>query len=682
LSPTTANAAEGRRGKIARGHLAALVLFFALACVQLWPLPARLLDGLVGLSQDGLPNSDLSIFLWDFWWVRKSLVELHQSPAFCNWLGQPGPATFVFPTLSLQNSLAALPLMGLVAREAAYNILILVILALTGWSAYLLVSDLAAARKSEAGVAPGNALGTWLAAVAAGLLYGTTALQVRHVGQINVFTLFWMPLVLMAGRRFLATGRAAPAIALGAFFLCNMLAEWYHAVELTILLVLLAAIAVWRMRTDRVRSFEKKWWPLFAVWGLVYAIGGQFNVFVHFGCWLTALLYLFYILIASQDSAAMQRLARRLAAGVVVTAAFAAPVAWPMYRSVQKEAWLRDVKIPAKAVFSADLASYVMPGKAVERLFPSDLPPILNIYGARASGASDVFPGFVAWAMLLAAVVWRTVRGRRGGEWLLLAAVFLLLSLGMVLKFGGLVRWTLNPAEQVLLPAVLFEFIGVLEGIRVFLRFAFGAYLCAAIFIGIQTTDWLATLKERRARRWAVAGLAVAAGLLVVERLELPQPVSRVPFVAAFEWLRRQPGGTVLLCPVVRNQYQNLYSQTLHEKPMVNPYVSRRPEDVAERVTSSPLLLFLENPRSEASRALLKTQPDLLYTTWRELVTKTGGERPSGLVLWLVVDRHAYRPQQLAEIEWVLSAILRLAPVFEDEQFSIYQERWRTTPLR
>jgi len=631
-------------------HSFAFCLFLVLACFETWPLPVRLTSGLIGLEANQVPNSDVSIFLWNFWWVKKALVELHQSPIYCEWLRQPGPPVFVFPTLSLLNSLFALPLLAFASAETVYNILILLLLALTGWSLYLLVVEMT---------------GSWFSAMLAGLLFGTTRLQVYHAGQINVFTLFWIPLALLAGRRLLATGSWKAALSLALVFLCNLLSDWYHAIDLGILFVALAAIKVWQARSQRVRRLEKTHWPWIAVWGLAYVIGGQFNVFFHFACLLSVVLYFLLLLHHSQESQRVQRMIRRLVGGAIGVAVFALPVAWPMYRSVQKEPWLRDVALPAKTVFSADLASYIMPGELVERLFPSDLPAIANIYGARARGAADVFPGYAAWAILLGAVGFRIRWGRRGNEWLLLSAIFLVLSLGPILKFGGIVEWNFNPAKRVLLPGVVFEFIGVLEGIRVFLRFAFPAYLCAAVFVGIQTADLLASIRgDRRRELLAIAGIVVTACLLFVERLNLPRPVSRIPEVSAYQWLRSQPSGTVLLCPVLRAQYMNLYSQTRHEKPMVNPYVSRRLEDMRDFVTSNPLLSFLERPLSEPSQLVVRSNPDLLKENWRAFGAT-----------WIAMDRFTYTPEQIVEIGRVLRNIMGLKIAYEDEHHIIYQEK-------
>ncbi|MBM3334138.1 hypothetical protein FJY63_05705, partial [Candidatus Sumerlaeota bacterium] len=423
------------------GHAAALLFFLLLACLQTWPLVSHLSDGLIGLSGERIPNNDLAIFLWNFWWVKKALLQLHQSPFYCNWLGLPGASTFVFPTLSLQNSLAALPLSAFSSFETAYNVLIIANLALTGWSAYLLANDLIGSRagRDNGGSEAAQSYGTiarWPAAMLAGLLYGTTPLQIAHVAQINVFTLYWIPLALFAARRFVATKRKTAAIAVGLIFLCNALADWYHAVELAILLVLLSGIKVWQARSVVVRNFEKERWPLGL--GLVcfvgYIAGGLFNIYAHFAWWLLVIGYFLVLMLYSGDSPTMRRLVARLAAGGAIVVLFSLPIALPMRRAIEGEQWIRDVPIVAKSVFSADFVSYLLPMRMVKRLFPTQQPTDVVTTGARESGANDVFPGYVAWAILAAAMAWWIGKSRRGGHWLFAAAVFVVLSLGPLLR--------------------------------------------------------------------------------------------------------------------------------------------------------------------------------------------------------------------------------------------------------
>jgi len=345
-----------------------------------------------------------------------------------------------------------------------------------------------------------------------------------------------------------------------------------------------------------------------------------------------------------------------------------------MYLASRRQPWLHDVRLPAKSVFAADLASYLMPARWVEQAFTGRPDRLTDIYGVRARGASDVFPGYITWLCFVGAIAWRICRGRRGNPWLAVAAVFFVLSLGPVLKFGGIVVCPFTRSERIVMPAIVLHWARVFEGIRVFLRFAFAFYLCIAIFIGIQAAHLLASMASERARRLATVGLAVAACLLVAERLDLPRPIARVPDVPAFEWLRKQPAGTVLLCPIVGNQRddatecENLYSQTRHEKPMVNPYVSRRPEDAEALVADNPLLVFLDRPLSSRSRTIATEPAEHLTRAWKQLG-----------VAWIVVDRFAYvrQPGSLDSIDRFLKNTLDLAIAYEDDQYLLYSERWQ-----
>src|SRR6266511_3279260 len=56
------------RSAPARQHLAAVLLYAALAVALTWPLAIQLHDGLLGASV-----GDNATFVWNFWWIRKAL---------------------------------------------------------------------------------------------------------------------------------------------------------------------------------------------------------------------------------------------------------------------------------------------------------------------------------------------------------------------------------------------------------------------------------------------------------------------------------------------------------------------------------------------------------------------------------------------------------------------------------
>src|SRR5215470_5020033 len=49
-------------------------------------------------------------FVWNFWWVRTSLLDLHTNPFFTRYLWFPEGANLLFHTLSASLGVASIPL--------------------------------------------------------------------------------------------------------------------------------------------------------------------------------------------------------------------------------------------------------------------------------------------------------------------------------------------------------------------------------------------------------------------------------------------------------------------------------------------------------------------------------------------------------------------------------------------
>jgi len=95
---------------------------------------------------------------------------------------------------------------------------------------------------------------------------------------------------------------------------------------------------------------------------------------------------------------------------------------------------------------------------------------------------------------------------------------------------------------------------------------------------------------------------------------------------------------------------------------MVNPYISRRPEDIRSRVMNNALLSFFWRVASPAAPVPATYSPDQLRRAWRELDAT-----------WIVVDRMAYHLPMLDSIRQMLQNTLGLTRVYEDEQYVIYK---------
>ncbi|MBN1826607.1 MAG: hypothetical protein JW958_10085 [Candidatus Eisenbacteria bacterium] len=113
-----------------------LVFFFFL----LQPLTTgigRLLPG---------PRVDTFQNLWNFWWVRRAFLDLGTGPFFTPDLLWPGGADLSYHTLSLGNTLLAVPLGGILSPAALLGLCLTLAYPIGAWGAYLLSRELGAGR--------------------------------------------------------------------------------------------------------------------------------------------------------------------------------------------------------------------------------------------------------------------------------------------------------------------------------------------------------------------------------------------------------------------------------------------------------------------------------------------------------------------------------------------------------
>src|SRR5438876_9753268 len=67
---------------------------------------------------------DSSQMLWNLWWVKRALVELHQSPFHTNLLFHPTGVNLWLHTLTPLNGVVSIPLQSAFGLVPAYNALV------------------------------------------------------------------------------------------------------------------------------------------------------------------------------------------------------------------------------------------------------------------------------------------------------------------------------------------------------------------------------------------------------------------------------------------------------------------------------------------------------------------------------------------------------------------------------
>lgn len=168
--------ADSSRWKQRWPFLAALfAIYFATACLITWPLIIRLGDVLAGRTTDAM------VHYWNGWWFQQALQN-GQSPFFTDLLNYPYGVSLVTHNFALLNIMPWLILEPIIGGIAAYNLILLIYLALCGWAMYLLAFELLMQRE---------------AAFVAGLIYLAWPFRLSQLDHPNLIATFWIPIFLL-----------------------------------------------------------------------------------------------------------------------------------------------------------------------------------------------------------------------------------------------------------------------------------------------------------------------------------------------------------------------------------------------------------------------------------------------------------------------------------------------------
>jgi len=161
------------RGLKAAG-LAALA-YVALTALFTWPLPY-----FFSTHHAGASGGDARIYLWNLWWVRKALVDLHASPLQTDWIFYPVGIGLALHTLALLHGALYVPLSALLGDVAAANSIVCATFVASALAAYALCRRLGSGPE-----------GAFLAGVA----FGFCPYRLAHLaGHYDLMSTEWIPL--------------------------------------------------------------------------------------------------------------------------------------------------------------------------------------------------------------------------------------------------------------------------------------------------------------------------------------------------------------------------------------------------------------------------------------------------------------------------------------------------------
>jgi hypothetical protein len=341
--------------------------YLVLAMLLTYPLALSFLTHVPG---DG---GDDPAIVWNLWWVKHALLDLHTNPFQCDYLFYPIGINLAFYTLTFLNGLLSIPFQGILEVVGASNLILILSSVLGAYGTYLLAKDLmirSRHRVEERRFIP-------CAAFLAGLVFAFSSSRMLYIslGQFNISSTHWIPFCVL----FLVRMRRRPE-------------RWRYSA--------LAGIFL-----------------LFAGW-TEFTFASFLAIFMA--------LYLLTYLVSDPGSV----LNGRFLAGVGITGGIfligMSPILASMIQEMAVEGDYLMAGMGFADVFSADLAGFFV---------PSQLHPLLQNLEKQVpfSYVNFMFLGYTVLG-LSALGAWRNPTAR---PWALWGIVFAVLALGPLLQVGG-----------------------------------------------------------------------------------------------------------------------------------------------------------------------------------------------------------------------------------------------------
>jgi hypothetical protein len=563
-------------------HAAIIVGFLLVAIVATWPL-ARHLDDAFTAS----PSGDAGVYVWNTWVFQHELQQ-GRLPFYTSSIlsGTPDatPANLSLHNYTTVANLLAWPLIPLTGLVAAFNLIFLFNIALSGYAAYLLARDLTG-REAE----------SWIAGAAFAL---SPVLIARGVGHYSLVAAAPLPIFALLMRRLGATGQIRYAFGLGAVVAWATFSDAYYGIfcllmaGLSLLVQFISierAIDVPVVRINGLRrALDISVLAVGSFAGAIALRGGGtlefFGIHVHAHTLYTPMLLLTLLVLARVAVAIRPRLslragnsplqaARLIAAGGVMMLVLLAPVLYA----------LGDHVISGNADLSAPLWRSSPPGVDLLGLVMPN--PNHAWWGdtmrstlVRWSGREDAFPEAVGSLSLVSLAVIVLTWWRAGWRPSLLRVGFTvfyaLLALGPFVHVAGVD--TLVP-----MPWSVLRYVPILGLVRSPGRFIVLATMCVVVLLAQALAHLGRRYPERRRQI-----LAATCVLLAFELVPVPRTLYSAEIPALYQTIARDPRPQirVLELPVgVRDGTSSMgdfsartqYFQSAHGKAIIGGYLSR-----------------------------------------------------------------------------------------------------------
>jgi hypothetical protein len=208
------------------------LFYFVSFCLLTYPTIRLFSIAFFADQIDGLQN------VWNIWWVNKAVTQLHVSPWHTFYLHYPYGTSLIGQTLNPFNGFLAIGLLRFLSLVQTYNFIVIFSYVVAGITMFLLAYRITR---------------FYIGSIISGYIYTFSNFHFIHtVGHLQLVSLEWIPLFLLAWLLFVVHPTATLAICSAISLLLVILCDYYYFFYC----ILAAGIfAIWSMRDYRRLSF-------------------------------------------------------------------------------------------------------------------------------------------------------------------------------------------------------------------------------------------------------------------------------------------------------------------------------------------------------------------------------------------------------------------------------------------
>jgi hypothetical protein len=500
----------------------------------------------------GGPRGDKFQFIWNFWWVKHSILDLHKFPFFCNLQYYPTGVSLALHDMTYFWSILSVPFQFFLDPALILNLFLFLCFPLNGMAFYHMAKEI---TKEHRG------------ALAGSLIFAFCPYLIGrfHVCHIQYLSVFFIPLFLLELWRYSQYPSLVNLIKASIYFFLTSLISYYYGAALSLILISFFIYQAICLK-------NKSSYP-----GRLIKL--SFNILITFS------------LI------------------IILMSPFMVPALIQINRGDYQSA-----KEPFNSIEdnSGDLVSYFIPDTTLASWKGWSLSKSgerwMSRFNASISGnilEKSVYPGLISLISIGMAIFFKAFR-EKAWPWLLLALSFWIISLGPTLFVFG------KPYLKGLLPYSIFRIIPIFNIMRAPTRFAFFITLGGGMLVALGISQLRKNFSLRSYRILTV----IITAVILVEFLPTPTYLTpNNIFISNFYYyLQKDPDEfSILNIPVdffgaTGGGDIYVYAQTIHEKPIIGGYVSREPVYALSTLNESDFLQAITSGTNDESSGLPLTE--------------------------------------------------------------------------